>query len=762
VDAVLHLGLGNAVLAAGLALAAALVRPLLRRRPALVHSLWLLVLLKLLTPPLVVVPLPWPEAAGDTAGSPTTAAPAEPVGPVALVAGLPPLEAPAVETAPPPAARETEATSPPGLSWQEVVLGVWLSGALLWWAVAAWRVLCFHRLLRLAEPAPADVQAQAGRLARRLGLRRCPGIWLVRAPVSPLLWALGRVPRLLVPAALWERLADDQRGTLLAHELAHLRRRDHWVRRLELVVFGLYWWHPAVWWAGRELREAEEQCCDAWVVWALPESAPAYAAALVETVAYLSAARPALPVAASGAGRVWSLKRRLTMILRDSPPRSLSVPGLLAVLGLAVVLLPLLPSWAQPAAAEQVEEPPAAAGRKQVAGPGQAGPGRGAAFADIDADGLVQAPKKAAGAAGRATPFQQQLRDEIELLEVQVEIKRAELAAARQKLTAAKLPLARLEKLYEAKTVSSEVVEEARAKVAAQEAQVRVKEAELREPEVRLRQVRRRLVAIQAGPGAAGPPSGATKRLTLYVAEYKHDFGVVRHGNVVSHRILMENRCEDPIDITDIRTTAGCVQASAGRTTLAPGQKTFLTIKVDTGRFTGPKQFRILMNCSERGGRHQHGFLVLADSRDAAAEAKGVSDPKRMLDLEKKLDALQKELDALRKQLPARQSSSGTGKRLSPDVMTVKQRTFKIPFNVSPPAQGGIKWIILYVSRDQGKNWRRAALGRPDIQGFDFTAPEDGLYWFSVTVVDGTEHAVEDPLRIEPSLKVLVDTTAAP
>src|SRR5207248_9487495 len=129
------------------------------------------------------------------------------------------------------------------------------------------------------------------RLAARLGLARCPDVALVPACISPLLWALGRVPRLLLPAELWQRLTPEQRDTLLAHELAHLRRGDPWVRRLELLALGLYWWHPVAWWARRELAAAGEECCDAWVVWALPEAAPAYAAALVETVAFLSRTR---------------------------------------------------------------------------------------------------------------------------------------------------------------------------------------------------------------------------------------------------------------------------------------------------------------------------------------------------------------------------------------------------------------------------------------------------------------------------------------
>src|SRR5262249_54232637 len=162
----------------------------------------------------------------------------------------------------------------------------------------------FQRLLRRAPPAPAAVQGQARCLAQRLGLAWCPEVRLLPGSLAPMLWAMGGSPRLYVPAKLWDRLDDDQRDTLLAHELAHFRRGDHWVRWLELVVTGLFWWYPVVWWARCALREAEEQCCDAWVVWALPGAGRAYATALVETVDFLSVSRSVLPAAASGIGHV--------------------------------------------------------------------------------------------------------------------------------------------------------------------------------------------------------------------------------------------------------------------------------------------------------------------------------------------------------------------------------------------------------------------------------------------------------------------------
>ena len=64
-DTLLHAGLSNALMAAVLALPAAAVARL-GRRPALAHALWLLVLLKLITPPLIPIPILWPGGEPDS------------------------------------------------------------------------------------------------------------------------------------------------------------------------------------------------------------------------------------------------------------------------------------------------------------------------------------------------------------------------------------------------------------------------------------------------------------------------------------------------------------------------------------------------------------------------------------------------------------------------------------------------------------------------------------------------------------------------
>ena len=140
-----------------------------------------------------------------------------------------------------------------------------------------------------------------------------------------MLWTLGGRARLLVPAELWPDLSESQQTALIAHELAHLKRKDHWIRWLDLAVTGLYWWHPVVWWARRGLREAEEQCCDAWAVWATPRGSRSYAAALLAALEFVSGAPTAGVAAAaaviSGRGHVSFLKRRMRMIVQARTPK---------------------------------------------------------------------------------------------------------------------------------------------------------------------------------------------------------------------------------------------------------------------------------------------------------------------------------------------------------------------------------------------------------------------------------------------------------
>ncbi len=106
---------------------------------------------------------------------------------------------------------------------------------------------------------------QVARLVRR-GRRfasdgaMAPMVQLGEARVSPFVWGLFR-QRIVVPAGA-HRWSVPRMRMVVAHEQAHLDRGDVWVALLARVLCWLYWWHPLVWIARRQLLGLAEQACD--------------------------------------------------------------------------------------------------------------------------------------------------------------------------------------------------------------------------------------------------------------------------------------------------------------------------------------------------------------------------------------------------------------------------------------------------------------------------------------------------------------------
>lgn len=357
-EAILRIALSNTLLAAMLALLALAVSRTFRR-PALSHALWLIVLLKLITPPLWNIALPLiPAQKTQKPPLPPTELsmpPAEIVEPVRVAVAEPMASAQAeaagdwmIEKAVNPAAPAAVMSPLRGrLNAADWLMISWGGGSALCVAIIVLRVRRFTRLLRFAGGADAHVQMLARALCMRLGMKKFPRVWFVPGPLCPMLWAFGGDARLLIPTGLWERLDEQGRSTLLLHELAHYRRGDHWIRGLELLITILFWWNPIAWWARHELREAEEQCCDAWVIWTLPRAARDYAIALMEAIDFVSSARLAVPVLASPMGEFHDLKRRLLMIKQNAAPRALGWTGFSMMCALSLLLLPLSATLAQ-------------------------------------------------------------------------------------------------------------------------------------------------------------------------------------------------------------------------------------------------------------------------------------------------------------------------------------------------------------------------------------------------------------------------------
>lgn len=125
--------------------------------------------------------------------------------------------------------------------------------------IRQWRGL--QSIVRAAETLPVW-QARAVLLGRQLGLRHAVRVLASVRIATPTLVGWVR-PAVVMPLAMLARMPAEQVDLILAHELAHLRRLDHFANLFQVWLEVLFFYHPVVHWISRDARNERELCCDA-------------------------------------------------------------------------------------------------------------------------------------------------------------------------------------------------------------------------------------------------------------------------------------------------------------------------------------------------------------------------------------------------------------------------------------------------------------------------------------------------------------------
>jgi len=160
-------------------------------------------------------------------------------------------------------------------------------------------------------------------------------------------------PVVLFPATLLAELNEPELRTIIAHELAHVKRHDFLVNLAQTLVCILFFYHPAVWWMSARIEDEREHCCDDLAVKVTGERV-GYARTLIQLKE-----REAGPAMAMGfLGKGGGFKQRVTRLLSGYLGTGTYGEGFTSAVIIACIMIAAVTLSAQSKGTEvQLEEP---------------------------------------------------------------------------------------------------------------------------------------------------------------------------------------------------------------------------------------------------------------------------------------------------------------------------------------------------------------------------------------------------------------------
>jgi beta-lactamase regulating signal transducer with metallopeptidase domain len=217
------------------------------------------------------------------------------------------------------------------IDWMSYAVLAWLAGVYMFTlrTLGGWMLLM--RLRRQCmQPIADDLLKTCLALQRRLGVSKAVRYVCSKAAESPAVFGWWR-PVVVLPLSAIAGLSPWQIEAIIAHELAHIKRWDLLVNAFQIATETLLFYHPAVWWVNRVIRNEREHCCDDVAV-AMCGNAHDYARGLAQ----LEESRSTSVFAMAANGGV--LRSRIGRLLGlKGAARTMSAGGLAVIGGLCVL-----------------------------------------------------------------------------------------------------------------------------------------------------------------------------------------------------------------------------------------------------------------------------------------------------------------------------------------------------------------------------------------------------------------------------------------
>jgi bla regulator protein BlaR1 len=318
------------------------------RSASLANLLWAIVLIKMVTPPLFSLPVVEVPRVSRSSVQPTGLSSELP-----LTYTTDPNSGAADLTLPTRTESPTSHTASQTTSvsfWSRssgLAIFAWIAVSAMLFFVSAFRIVRFHWLLKVNSRVQLELASGlCNEVARQFGIRRCPDVVVSSANIAPFVWWMAGRSIIVVSEQTLRQLNVCDLRLVITHEMAHIKRRDHWFRWLEWFALVGLWWNPVMWWARAQLRISEEMACDDLVLETTHSDVHQYANALLTMAELLTSSAIRPPVVASAINSGGHLEKRLKMMIEQ---RNWKVPATLrlGILAMAVSIFPLGLVYAQ-------------------------------------------------------------------------------------------------------------------------------------------------------------------------------------------------------------------------------------------------------------------------------------------------------------------------------------------------------------------------------------------------------------------------------
>jgi beta-lactamase regulating signal transducer with metallopeptidase domain len=189
-----------------------------------------------------------------------------------------------------------------------LTLGVWFSGAILiagivihrWWTV-------FNQIYQSQCIPDENLIASVESLRKKLGISRRFNVVVTSANYGPCVFGFFK-PTLILPEIVVTGTDQKTLHGILAHEIIHVRRGDTLLDLVQMFAQVLWWFHPMVWWANRQVNRLSEHCCDDETIAGLSCQPISYARGLLKVLELRNQIKPVVSFSGMRAVEVTRLR----------------------------------------------------------------------------------------------------------------------------------------------------------------------------------------------------------------------------------------------------------------------------------------------------------------------------------------------------------------------------------------------------------------------------------------------------------------------